>query len=67
MYYLNALNLRLSGFISGSNIPKLNKTNLYEILVPLPPIEEQQRIVRKLDNIHEDLIHYKNFHLTNLV
>ena len=60
MYYLNALNLRLSGFISGSNIPKLNKTNLYEILVPLPPIEEQQRIVRKLDNIHEDLIHYKN-------
>ena len=61
MYYLNAVNLRLCGFISGSNVPKLNKSNLYEIFVPLPPIEEQYRIVKKLDSLGNDLKNYQYY------
>lgn len=61
MYYLNAVNLRLCGFISGSNVPKLNKSNLYEIFVPLPPIEEQYRIGKKLDSLGNDLKNYQYY------
>ncbi len=47
IYYLNATDL--SEFISGMTVPKLNQGRLREIPIPLPPLEEQKRIVAVLD------------------
>ncbi|MFD1798209.1 restriction endonuclease subunit S [Paracoccus aurantiacus] len=47
IYYLNATDL--SDFISGMTVPKLNQGRLREIPIPLPPLEEQKRIVAVLD------------------
>jgi len=45
--YLNSI--KLDDFISGMAQPKLNKTKLNSIPIPLPPLPEQQRIVAILD------------------
>ena len=45
--YLNSIDL--SPYISGAAQPKLNQKNLNKIEIPLPPIEEQRRIVDILD------------------
>ena len=45
----------LSEFVSGLTVPKLNQGNLREILIPLPPLAEQQRIVGLLDEAFEGL------------
>lgn len=47
IYFLNAADL--SGFITGLTVPKLNQGRLREIPVPLPSVDEQQRIVAILD------------------
>ena len=47
IYYLNATDL--SGFISGMTVPKLNQGRLREIPIPVPPLDEQKRIVAVLD------------------
>lgn len=39
----------MKSIISKSAMPKFNKTNFRKILVPVPPIEEQERIVNILD------------------
>jgi type I restriction enzyme S subunit len=42
-------------FISGMTVPKLNQGRLREIPIPIPPLEEQQRIVAVLDEAFEGL------------
>lgn len=49
--FLDSCNLPLMGLINGIAVPKLNQENLNSIMVPIPPIEEQQRIVDKLDQL----------------
>ncbi|WP_081849998.1 restriction endonuclease subunit S [Ruminococcus sp. HUN007] len=39
----------LSKIISKSAMPKFNKTGLRGVMIPVPPIDEQERIVRILD------------------
>ncbi len=46
-YYLNSIDL--VPYITGAAQPKLNKQNLNNILVPVPSLEEQERIVAILD------------------
>ena len=46
-YYLNMIDL--SRFISTAAQPKLTQDNLNKIPVPIPPFEEQERIVAILD------------------
>ena len=46
-YYLNYTDL--SEYITGTTVPKLNQEKLKQIKVPIPKIEEQKRIVDKLD------------------
>lgn len=36
---------------TGTTIPQINNKDIYPLLMPLPPISEQRRIVDKLDNI----------------
>ena len=46
-FYLNKIDL--TPYISGAAQPKLNKKNLNSIKFPIPPLEEQNRIVAILD------------------
>jgi len=53
IYFLNGSDLL--PFISGMTVPKLNQGRMREIPVPLPPLEEQQRIVAVLDEAFDGL------------
>lgn len=53
IYYLNGADLM--PFISGMTVPKLNQGRLREIPIPVPTLEEQQRIVAVLDEAFEGL------------
>lgn len=46
-YYLNSIDL--APYITGAAQPKLNKKNLNSIKIPNPPLAEQKRIVKLLD------------------
>ena len=48
VHYLNFCDL--SDYVKGVTVPKLNQANLRKIIIPLPNIEEQKRIVSILDN-----------------
>lgn len=52
-YYLCSQEPVLKTKIYGGNLPKLNKQFLWELPIPLPPIEIQQEIVRMLDSFTE--------------
>lgn len=52
-WYLNGLDLQF--FISGTAQPKLNQANLNKVPVPLAPINEQRRIVAKIEEVFSDL------------
>lgn len=42
-----------NGLASGANLPRLSPSNLIEMRMPLPPIEEQRRIAAVLDQANE--------------
>ena len=46
-YYLNGKDL--TEYITGAVVPKLTQAKLTQIPIPVPPIEEQERIVDELD------------------
>ncbi|MDJ1171926.1 restriction endonuclease subunit S [Roseofilum sp. BLCC_M154] len=52
-YYLNSISLE--PYISGAAQPKLNQRKLNSIPIPLPPLEEQRRIVAILDEAFEGI------------
>ncbi|AGI31684.1 restriction endonuclease subunit S [Mannheimia haemolytica] len=54
-YYLNALNLPSMGLINGIAVPKLNQRNLNSILIAIPPISEQHRIVEKIEKLFSEI------------
>lgn len=49
VYHLNHSDL--SRYITGATVKKLNQAKLREIDIPLPPLEEQRRIVGVLDGL----------------
>jgi type I restriction enzyme S subunit len=48
-YALNAIDIK--PYITGGFQPKLSQGNLNLMLIPLPPLVEQIRIVQKLDEL----------------
>jgi len=49
LHYLNKFNYK--GFVGGTTRLKLNQANLKQIPVPLPPPEQQKRIVAKIEEL----------------
>ncbi|OZS78764.1 hypothetical protein CF394_04290 [Tetzosporium hominis] len=47
MYYINAISL--AKYVTGTAQPKMNQAKLNSIPVPLAPLEEQKRIVNKIE------------------
>jgi type I restriction enzyme S subunit len=41
----------LNRYVSGLTVPKLNQGSLVSIAIPVPPLEEQERIVSRLDSM----------------
>ena len=52
-YYLNCLNYK--GYVSGTTRLKLTQAQMQRILVPVPDIEEQKRIVAKIEELFSEL------------
>ena len=50
-YYFQGLNL--GKISSGTTIPQINNKDVSPLLIPLPVIDEQHRIVRTLDTLSE--------------
>lgn len=49
VYRLIGMDLRQ--YITGMTVPKLNQARLVSVLIPLAPVEEQHRIVAKIDEL----------------
>lgn len=64
IYFLNFSDL--SEFITGMTVPKLNQAKMREIPIPIPPLEEQKRIVAVLDAAFEGLTRAKENAEANL-
>ncbi len=62
-YYLTYKDL--NQYITGAIVPKLTQKNLNNILIPVPPLSEQEAIVSELDKINE-LISLKKAQLSDL-
>ena len=68
VYYLNTTDL--NEYITGATVKKLNQQKLKSIMIPTPPLSEQQRIVSKLDLLFEKIdksiaLHQKNMDEAN--
>ncbi len=50
-YVINGLN----SFMKGDNSPSINNANITTFLYPIPPLAEQQRIVKKIEQIFTEL------------
>lgn len=53
VYFLNYEDLQ--PFITGVTVPKLNQEKMRSILIPLPHLSEQQRIVKQLDEAFAEI------------
>ena len=51
VYFLNFSDL--SKYVTGLTVPKLNQAKMRDITFPLPPLPEQKRIVKVLDEVFE--------------
>jgi type I restriction enzyme S subunit len=45
--------LDLTPYITGTTVPKLNQEKMSQILIPLPPLAEQKRIVAKIEELRQ--------------
>jgi type I restriction enzyme S subunit len=59
LYYIelviNSMSLKKGDFITGTAQPKLSQYNLNRIFLPLPPLAEQARIVKKMEELQKEL------------
>ncbi|WP_423147890.1 restriction endonuclease subunit S [Rubrolithibacter danxiaensis] len=54
-YYLQFINGYIKSHTKGTGIPHVDPQVLFKIKAPLPPIEEQERIVQKIEELFSEL------------
>ena len=42
----------LNSYMKGDNSPSINKSNMEDFVIPLPPFNEQKRIISEIDNMY---------------
>lgn len=52
-YYLNSFNFK--GYVSGTTRLKLTQASMKQIMVPVPPLEEQHRVVTRIEELFSQL------------
>lgn len=52
-YYLNSFNFK--GYVSGTTRLKLTQASMKQIMVPVPTLEDQQRIVSRIEELFSQL------------
>ena len=56
MYLMNYLNIfNYKGYVNGTTRLKLTQSSMNDIPIPLPPLAEQQRIVKAIDSLFEKM------------
>ena len=55
-FYMNAINL--AAYVTGTAQPKMNQARMNSILIAIPPLAEQHRIVAKLEELQPDIDAY---------
>ena len=53
-YYLNSVSI--ANYVTGAAQPKLNQESLNSIEIPLPPLEEQRRIVAEIEGYQKEIV-----------
>ena len=52
----------ISSYASGQiGIGSLNKTSLYNVVIPIPPLPIQQSIINKIDQLNDQSSHYEQY------
>lgn len=59
-YYLEAIQELIYELAKGAGVPMVNKTDLSQIDIPIPPMEKQEEIVLFCENIDQRRGNYKN-------
>lgn len=57
LFYFFCRQFNFKSLDKSTTIPSLTKTDLYKIKIPLPPLNEQNRIVSKIEELFSDLDH----------
>jgi len=57
-WYINAISL--VNYVTGTAQPKMNQEKMNSILVALPPLAEQKRIVAKIEEVFKEIDKLKN-------
>lgn len=52
-YYLNCFNYK--GYVSGTTRLKLTQGEMKKIMIPTPPVEEQERIVSRIEELFSEI------------
>ena len=55
-FYMNAINL--AAYVTGTAQPKMNQARMNSILIAIPPLAEQHRIVAKIEELQPDIDAY---------
>ena len=50
-YYIDSVDMKTKKIITGTAQPQITQDNISKLFIPLPPLEEQERIVKVLDNM----------------
>jgi restriction endonuclease S subunit len=57
-YYLDSYNF--TGMATGTSIKEINSTNLKQVLLPIPPIDFQVSLVKRMNELESQLISLEN-------
>jgi type I restriction enzyme S subunit len=57
-YYLDSYNF--TGMATGTSIKEINSTNLKQVVVPIPPIDFQVSIVKRMNDLESQLSSLEN-------